>query len=587
MEAVTENSEFLASLPLFARLDEWVIDELAAISQEYTFDKDAIIAYQRDAADSLYIVKSGRLYAKTVDPRGIAREGPTTRAYAPGQYFQDVWLFVPGVHPATVRAVEEGRLLVIPEQAFLTFINDNLGVLGDLAPRSDGATHSGLSDEAWVEARKLLRPVRARSTGARLLPDELVEYYARRSGWYLLLRLLPPVLLILIALLAFFALPGDPAAFNVLRWLLLVIAFAAGAFMLVFRLLDWRNDYFVITNRHLTHHEFSLRTFRVNLVKVPVFQIQTVEILKPSLVANMLNFGTARVTTAAVTGVVLFDNVSDPILVKDTLERLMGQAQDVNAAQEQLKMRRSLEQHFELEPSMHRLEGDEAAPAPQPQQAEARRGGPFSALARRYGWRVVEGDVITYRRSFYVLFARLAVPLLGLTVWFLAMAVLASAGSLDNPIVLLIMGVAWVALSFWFIWRLENWRNDIFQLTDRFVIDIDRKPFGFGESRKQAPLTNIQNVRSVRPGLIATLLNFGEVSVETAGTSPDIVFENVPNPAVIQADIFKRLDKMRLAQAASEAQRRQHEYALLVDIYHQTVEEQRIPNRIPPQVEEL
>ena len=108
----------------------------------------------------------------------------------------------------------------------------------------------------------------------------------------------------------------------------------------------------------------------------------------------------------------------------------------------------------------------------------------------------------------------------------------------------------------WLVWRYEDWANDMFQLTDRDVIDIDRKPFGFGESRKQAPLRNIQNVRAERPGFFATLFDYGYVYVETAGAQSDITFDKIPHPSVVLSDIFRRLDDFREAQRRREGETR-------------------------------
>ena len=148
---------------------------------------------------------------------------------------------------------------------------------------------------------------------------------------------------------------------------------------------------------------------------------------------------------------------------------------------------------------------------------------------------------------------------------------------------LIIGGSAFINLL-WFGWQVEDWRNDIFQLNDRFVIDIDRQPFGFGESRKQASIANIQNVDALRPGFLPTLFNYGFVSIDTAGTKSDIVFDYVPNPELIQSDIFQRIDEVRRRQRIQDGSTRREEYALLLDVYRQAMEQQRIPQRTPTEI---
>ena len=61
---MTDKYEFLAELPIFANLSPAALDAVAHIAREYAFEDEAVIAYQRDIANRLYIVKEGRLFAR-------------------------------------------------------------------------------------------------------------------------------------------------------------------------------------------------------------------------------------------------------------------------------------------------------------------------------------------------------------------------------------------------------------------------------------------------------------------------------------------------------------------------------------------
>ena len=565
--------EFIATLPIFADLSDAAQAAIARVATEYSFKQNAVIAYQRDVAGSLTIVKEGRLFARGLDANGIVRE---TRSYTPGQYFNDLWLFVPGIHSATVKGAEDGRLLIIAGPAFVKLLQDFPAIVDQLAPRDSDGTRYGLSDAAWLEAQKLKlrRQVRASSADA-LLPEERLEYFARRSLWLLAGRLLMPILLVLLGLVALIFMPTDTGLQRALKYGAPIVLTLIGAVWFALRLIDWRGDYFIITNRHLTHHEFELRRFRVRLVKIPIGQVQTVEVLKPSLLANLFNVGSARVTTAAVAGNVLFDNIDRPVKVKDVLERLTGLYRSVESAQTQAVMRQSIEKHFGME--MPLKTEDEAKPPARVQRPDNF----FTRLRQRYGWRVVEGNTITYRKSLFILIKRTAVP--GLIL--LGLLIFAGFGiylDMTPWVVALVVIIGGFADLLALVWQIEDWRNDVFQLTDRFVIDIDRTPFGFGESRKQAAISNIQNVDAARPGFLPTLFNYGFVSIDTAGAKSDIVFDYVPNPELIQSDIFQRLDDFRRQQRINEGSARREEYALLIDVYRQAMEQNRIPQRTPP-----
>jgi hypothetical protein len=247
----------------------------------------------------------------------------------------------------------------------------------------------------------------------------------------------------------------------------------------------------------------------------------------------------------------------------------------MDTAQEQAAMRRSIEQHFELDPFLRSVDGPAI-----PRNAVPKPEGFWAAFVTRFGSRVEVGNVITYRKSFVILLKYIAAPLLGFVALFVGTYVMVQLG-VSNSINALVTGIGFLVILGWFIWQLENWRNDIFQLTDRFVIDIDRLPFGFSESKKQAALSNIQNVAAERPGFFPTLFNYGRVVIDTAGAKGDIVFEDVPNPGLIQGDIFRRLDEYRQQQRIREGSDRRREYAVLLDVYRQAMEEERIPRRMP------
>ncbi|HRO24379.1 MAG TPA: cyclic nucleotide-binding domain-containing protein [Promineifilum sp.] len=578
---MTDKREFLAELPIFADLSTAALDAVARITREYAFKDNAIIAYQRDLANRLYIVKEGRLFARAIDDNGIVRE---TYSFLPGQYFNENWLFIPGIHSATIKGKgrEGGRLYIIEGPEFMQLLKHFPAIIDELAPREDDDVHYGLSDEAWGEAQKLkVQPRRMYSSVAKaMLQNEHIELFTRRSWWFLLGQLIPPTLIMLFAAVLLVMIPADSPLERALKIGLPVLTLLIGMIFFLLRLIDFRTDYFIITNKHVTHHEFELRHFRIHLVKVPIGQIQTVEIMKPSFWATLFDIGTARVTTAAVAGVILFDNIDDPTAVKNTLERLSGQYKTVESAQTQAVMRQSIENHFGLDPQLATTD----APVETPLRPVQRRGF-FDNLGKQFGWRVVEGQTITYRKSLFVLAKQVALPVLGFVI-LISLGMVGIYLKLPSWMLGAVIGIIGFFNLLWFAWQAENWRNDIFQLTDRFVLDVDRKPFGFGESRKQAAISNIQNVDASRPGLLPTLFNYGFVSIDTAGAKSDIVFDYVPNPELIQSDIFARIDETRRRDRVQEGSSRRKEYALLLDVYRQAMEQQRIPQRTPTDIPE-
>ena len=596
--------EFLDNLEIFKGLTQEELEALASIAIEYRFDEGAVVAYQRDPADRFYIVKEGRLFARRVDEQGAVRH---SQAYTRGDHFDDVWLFKPQTHDATVRATDEGRLLIIERDDFLDFLQNFPEALSHLAPAytEDGDYKAGLSEEAWQAAQKSkVAPTRhryARRVG--LAPDELVEYATRRSPWALILRAIPyaTVFLVLLggylfaysAISQFIGLTVTRSGFVLLFLLALLVA--------AFLVIDWANDYFIITNRHIMHYEFSLSLAKYGTIvkKTPIDQVQSVEVERPNLIANLLNVGAVRITTAAVTGVTRFDFISDPGVARDTVIRLTQQVRELDASQEQAVMRRSLERHFRTDPGYEEMgeeqgdgegaerSGETGQDGAEPVIGRQRRSDDertfFENLLRRYRYRVVDGDVITYHKHVFVLLEVSRWPLLIGALLFLFFAVLNYFFSAyrSAPVYGVLFGAVLLDLL-WLIWQVEDWRNDAFQLTKEYVIDIDRSPFGTGESRKQAELRNVQNISSDRPGLLPTIFNYGNVYIETAGATADITFENVVNPNQVQRDIFERREQLRREDRRRESERRRKELAVMIDVYQQAREQGRIPRRTPP-----
>ena len=132
---------------------------------------------------------------------------------------------------------------------------------------------------------------------------------------------------------------------------------------------------------------------------------------------------------------------------------------------------------------------------------------------------------------------------LSLLVWILSMALLIWA-TLNSPALVVLGMFLAMGASFWLTWQYEDWRNDLYILTPTQVIDIERTPFLFRESRRQAGLENIQDIRYEIPGFWATMLNMGNVVIQTAGQG-QFTFDAVYDPSAVQREIFLRIEDYR------------------------------------------
>ncbi|MCP4360260.1 MAG: cyclic nucleotide-binding domain-containing protein [Chloroflexi bacterium] len=580
--------DFLAQHPLFEGLEDDELEELATLAEEFEYQDGTVVAYQRDVADCLFIVKSGRLYAQAVE-RGVVTSSDD---FLPGDYLGLDWLFTPSIHPATVQATSRDdrpiRLIIFKGRRFLHYLSNNHAAIDSLSPIYDDTDTliAGFPEEVHKQALKIKAKRDRRSNTMNILPDELIEFISRRSSWYLFVRLLLPLIGLLILPLIPFAflsnLAPDTFLYNFRAACpgLLALFFL---FWTIFRFFDWRNDYFIVTNRRVIHREFSLRTFRVDIKVARIDQIQSVSVDKPSLIANLFNFGTARITTASQFGIILFDNIDKPQRVTDTLGQLTQQVRTLDFSREQTLVRRSIEDYFQFD-QPYQLIPDEDEIETEPERED--KPGFWQRFYGRYQWRVEEGNSITYRKHFLVAIVALVWPLIISGIIALLSFLIVRLDLLSSRILFPIMGILYFFVLFWIVWRIEDWRNDVYMLTDRLIIDIDRMPFGFGESSKRAALANIQNVKAFTPGLIHTIFNYGYVEVETAGVDSNIEFEDVPFPAVVQSDIFYQIEEFKRRQREMEEARRHKSFAVLLDVYKQEEEQGRLPRRTPYPINE-
>jgi hypothetical protein len=127
--------------------------------------------------------------------------------------------------------------------------------------------------------------------------------------------------------------------------------------------------------------------------------------------------------------------------------------------------------------------------------------------------------------------------------------------------------VLFVLAGLW--WQWEDWRNDLYEVTERAIIDIERKPLGFSSVRRETSLDRVQNVTSQQPGFWSNVLNYGTVVIQTAAADTGITFFMVSRPAQVQRIIFQRVDAYRRKLDERALSQRQRELIEGLQIYHE------------------
>jgi uncharacterized membrane protein YdbT with pleckstrin-like domain len=99
-----------------------------------------------------------------------------------------------------------------------------------------------------------------------------------------------------------------------------------------------------------------------------------------------------------------------------------------------------------------------------------------------------------------------------------------------------------------FIWI--DYYFDIWIITSERIINIEQKGL-FMRSVSELKFERIQDVTVEVQGVIPTIINYGDVFVQTAGTTERFVFRHISNPYVIK-DLIMSLQKKQEAEETNE-----------------------------------
>ena len=104
--------------------------------------------------------------------------------------------------------------------------------------------------------------------------------------------------------------------------------------------------------------------------------------------------------------------------------------------------------------------------------------------------------------------------------------------------------VFWYVLTFGFILsKLLFWFFNIFIVTNERIVDIDFVNL-LHKNISETQLERVQDISYKTSGILATMFNFGDVTIQTAGEMPNFIFERVPKPSEV-VDIISDYAKIK------------------------------------------
>ncbi len=376
----------------------------------------------------------------------------------------------------------------------------------------------------------------------QLTPGEVpLNFYVRhwmslapRASWLL-------VGLVVAVVLAWLLVFRRNAGLFSLEGIVLSIVFLVLVFMGFYYYTDWRNDALILTDLRLIHVEqvlyFSQQQRDADLDKV-----QNVNSSVRGLLARLLDYGMLWIETSARGEDITFGPTHRP---RAAAQEIQSRIQAIRAEVSAQLMRETLQHRLGLRKDPPQIPALAKPPA-------ADVGKTWLPLPPNP---MIEGETIIWHKHYFFLFKRLLGPLL------LAVPLAAAAYGLFFFQLALWTWVLWVFFALLVILLLvvqyQLWKGDIYVVTGDTLLDIYRSPWGlFGESRRTTGLGRIQNITSSKPGILALLLNYGNVRIRTAAEE-DFSFDLVPRPEEVQREITRKQERFTQRQE----QRRREEMA--------------------------
>jgi uncharacterized membrane protein YdbT with pleckstrin-like domain len=160
-------------------------------------------------------------------------------------------------------------------------------------------------------------------------------------------------------------------------------------------------------------------------------------------------------------------------------------------------------------------------------------------LANFFQLRIEKEDTIIYHTHWWMLLRKTFIPALMLlaTALLIFLRLVGFFQAVSEKPVYLIGLVLVTAGWIWWLYQYQDWKNDVYILSEDQLIDVFRKPLG-NEDRRSAPVNNIQTVEFEKKGLVNVLLNFGTVTIKIG--NEELTFDNVYQPSEVQGEIYER-----------------------------------------------
>ena len=116
------STDALRKIPLFAKLDDQDLEQLAEATVTRTFNKNSIVITEGDSSSSLYIILSGDVKVFVSDEDGKTN---IVNRLGSGDYFGELSLIDDEPRSASVEAVSKCKISILSRQYFVDYIEQH------------------------------------------------------------------------------------------------------------------------------------------------------------------------------------------------------------------------------------------------------------------------------------------------------------------------------------------------------------------------------------------------------------------------------------------------------------------------------
>ncbi len=159
-----------------------------------------------------------------------------------------------------------------------------------------------------------------------------------------------------------------------------------------------------------------------------------------------------------------------------------------------------------------------------------------------------EKIIKVFRKDLFILFKKgLFFILLIIASWIFGYFMFSVYPNLFNgvffyPLVLMSVSIYCLFIWLFFFFSFVDYYLDIWIVTNERIIDIRQAGF-FNRTISEQLLYRVQDVTSEVAGFFPTILKYGNVYVQTAGTAERFFFKEIPNPEYARDLIIKLVEE--------------------------------------------